>query len=186
MSKAPFRLVPVFSIVIAKVTVSPASTSRTLLLTGRDLRPAEVTVPVQRGAEPGARNVTPAGPRLAGAKMLEAKSASAVVRAALSAAAGICAAPSAIWWQRADGRFSVKHLHGKIASPKPLLLGDSSLDCAAGNTAFALPARPGDGSALLVHLKAKRMAVIPIRDGRRWFGLLTVQDAVDYIEEHLE
>ena len=129
-----------------------------------------VDLPLDRAARPTALL------RSAGARILEAKSASAIARIALSAATEICAASSAVWWQRADRKISARHLSGKIALPKPFRFSDDLLDGAGADSALIIPPDHADGAALLAHLHARRVATVPICDGRRWFGLLTVQD----------
>jgi GAF domain-containing protein len=120
--------------------------------------------------------------RLAGARILEARSASVIEGVVLSTATELCGASGAVWWERSGRGISGKLAYGKaagstgvVAMPDGLPGQEPGQEDGAG-LLLALPSEQPGGAAFLDQVGASRAVLAPVRDGGRWFGLLSVHD----------
>jgi GAF domain-containing protein len=117
----------------------------------------------------------------AGAQILKAKSAAAVHQIVVRAAAQLCAAPSAVWWELSGHHLSARSTQG-ITLSGPARTFEAPLDLLkltdGAGPAFQLSADQTVHSAFLERVSANTAVLVPARDGRRWFGILSVHDGV--------
>ncbi len=112
----------------------------------------------------------------ASAQVQRAKSAAAVARAVVEAAAEICGARGAIWWHASDRGFSAKFYHGAGLVPGACSIGGGLLKLRSSSPFLKLSRQRPDHVQFLDQVGAEQAVAIPAQDGRRRLGLLTVHD----------